>query len=314
MYKRQFQDIQKGPFDELRDEAVLNAFRNAKSSDFEVCVVATMSAGKSTLINALIQDKLMPSKQEDCTAIITRIKDDDHKNWKAEVYGKDGELLEAEENLNYETMNRLNSDEAVSEIRVNGDIPFVTAEDVSLVLIDTPGPNNARNAEHRAVQERFLSKSSKSLILYIMEGTFGSDADDRLLSSVAKSMSVGGKQSKDRFIFVVNKMDDRRQEDGETSETLERVRNYLENHEIKNPNLFPAAALPALNIRLMEKGAMIDEDTIDETEVKVRKLNRKEALHFERYSPLPASIRGKIKGDLAKAESEKNENLIDADK
>lgn len=303
-----FQDIQKGPFDELRDEAVLNAFRNAKSSDFEVCVVATMSAGKSTLINALIQDKLMPSKQEACTAIITRIKDDDHKNWKAEVYGKDGELLEAEENLNYETMNRLNSDEAVSEIRVNGDIPFVTAEDVSLVLIDTPGPNNARNAEHRAVQERFLSKSSKSLILYIMEGTFGSDADDRLLSSVAKSMSVGGKQSKDRFIFVVNKMDDRRQEDGETSETLERVRNYLENHEIKNPNLFPAAALPALNIRLMEKGAMIDEDTIDETEVKVRKLNRKEALHFERYSPLPASIRGKIKGDLAKAESEKNEN------
>ena len=61
-----------------------------------------------------------------------------------------------------------------------------------------------------------------------MEGTFGSDDDNALLDRVAESMKVGGKQSKDRFIFVVNKMDDRRKEDGDTAQTLERVRNeYL---------------------------------------------------------------------------------------
>ena len=53
------------------------AFDLAMSDDFEVCVVATMSAGKSTLINAMLGSKLMPSKQEACTAIITRIKDED---------------------------------------------------------------------------------------------------------------------------------------------------------------------------------------------------------------------------------------------
>ena len=31
-----------GPFDELRDVEILSAFQHAKSSDFEVCVVATM--------------------------------------------------------------------------------------------------------------------------------------------------------------------------------------------------------------------------------------------------------------------------------
>jgi DNA-directed RNA polymerase specialized sigma54-like protein len=40
---------------------------------------------------------------------------------------------------------------------------------------------------------------------------------------------------------------------------------------------------------------------MDETEMKVRKLNRNETLHFENYASLPASIRGDIKMKLADA-------------
>lgn len=306
-----FSEIQDGPFDELKDIEIVSAFQHAKSSDFEVCVVATMSAGKSTLINSMLGKKLMPSKQEACTAIITRIKDvESNDNWQAEVYSKDNRLLETHENLTYSTMERLNNDENVSVIKAAGNIPFVSSEDVSLVLIDTPGPNNSRDPEHKKVQSEFLNKSSKSLVLYIMEGTFGSDDDNSLLQRVADSMKVGGKQSKDRFIFVVNKMDDRRKEDGDTTQTLDRIRTYLKGHGIANPNLFPAAALPALNIRLMQNGADVDEDTMDETEMKVRKLNRNEHLHFEKYNTLPASIRGEIKKSLADA---KNNNDAQAE-
>ncbi|WP_300260059.1 dynamin family protein [Clostridium sp.] len=296
-----FKEIQEGPFEELRDKEILSAFNHAKSSDFEVCVVATMSAGKSTLINSMIGDKLMPSKQEACTAIITRIKDNDNKSWEAEVYSKDNHLIETHKELNYEAMERLNSDSNVSLIKVNGDIPFVTSEDISLVLVDTPGPNNSRDPEHKKVQSEFLSKSSKSLVLYIMEGTFGSDDDNALLKRVADSMTIGGKQSKDRFIFVINKMDDRRKEDGDTEQTLNRVRAYLKSHGIINPNIFPTAALPALNIRLMENGVELDDDTLDETWLKVRKLNRNESFHFESYASLPASIRADINKKLAEA-------------
>lgn len=303
-----FKKIQKGPFDELRDPEILNAFQHAKSSDFEICVVATMSAGKSTLINSMLRAKLMPSKQEACTAIITRIKDTSNTapNWQAEVYSKENRLIESHERLTYSTMERLNADENVSVIKVNGNIPFVSAEEMSLVLIDTPGPNNSRDPEHKKVQSEFLGKSSKSLVLYIMEGTFGSDDDNALLQRVADSMKVGGKQSKDRFIFVVNKMDDRKKEDGDTKQTLERVKEYLKRHGIVNPNLFPVAALPALNIRLIESGAEVDEDTLDETEMKVRKLNRNESMHFEAYASLPSSIRGSIKKHLEEAKNEEN--------
>ena len=298
-----FKEIQKGPFDELRDTDIINAFQHAKSSDFEVCVVATMSAGKSTLINSMLGTKLMPSKQEACTAIITKIKDvtESGTSWQAEVYNKDNKMIESYKELTYSTMERLNADENVSTIKINGNIPFVSSEDVSLVLIDTPGPNNSRDPEHKRVQSEFLSKSSKSLVLYIMEGTFGSNDDNTLLERVAESMNVGGKQSKDRFIFVVNKMDDRRKEDGDTKQTLDRIHSYLEEHGIKNPNLFPAAALPALNIRLINSGKEVDEDTLDETEMKVRKLNRNETLHFEKYASLPLSISEHIDEKLKKS-------------
>lgn len=230
-------------------------------------------------------------------------------SWQAEVYNKDNCLIETHENLTYPTMERLNNDKDVSVIKATGNIPFVSSEDVSLVLIDTPGPNNSRDPEHKKVQSDFLSKSSKSLVLYIMEGTFGSDDDNALLQRIADSMKVGGKQSKDRFIFVVNKMDDRRKEDGDTEQTLNRVRDYLfKKHGIANPNLFPAAALPALNIRLMQNGTELDDDTMDETEMKVRKLNRNEHLHFENYATLPASICGDIKIKLDNAKSNNDAN------
>lgn len=305
-----FEEIQRGPFKELQDPEIINAFEHEKSSEFEVCVVATMSSGKSTLINAMLGSKLMPSKQEACTAIITRIKDVENESnrWQAEVYNKENQLIEACDNLTYENMSRINDDKEVSLIKVNGDIPFVSAEELSLVLIDTPGPNNSRDRGHRTAQNEFLSKSSKSLILYIMEGTFGSDDDEALLRSVAESIKVGGKQSKDRFLFVVNKMDNRREEDGLVSQTLERVKDYLQKQGITNPNLFPAAALPALNIRLLQKGEKLDENTMDETELFIKKLNRTETLHLEEYASLPASIRGKIKDILSEAKDTKNVN------
>ena len=61
------------PFDDLREERVRVNFEKAMGSEFEVAVIATMSSGKSTLLNALLGRELMPSKNEACTATIARI-------------------------------------------------------------------------------------------------------------------------------------------------------------------------------------------------------------------------------------------------
>ena len=297
-----FQNIKNGPFSELKDQQIIAAFENAKSSDFEICVVATMSAGKSTLINSMLGKKLMPSKLEACTAIITKIKDNSQENipFKAKIYDRYNNLLETNEELTYSSMKRFNEEENVSLVSVEGNIPFVQSDDISLVLIDTPGPNNSRDENHERVQRELLGKSSKALVLYLMTGEYGTNDDNNLLRMVSSSMAVGGKQSKDRFIFVVNKLDERKKEDGDINETLTRIESYLQTHGIKKPNLFPAAALPALNIRLIKNNEEIDEDEMDSTEYKVKKLNRYEDFHFENYAVLPPRVKGEVKAKLDK--------------
>lgn len=298
-----FQEIQQGPFEELKKPDIVRAFNMAKSSDFEVSVVATMSAGKSTLINALLGQKLMPAKQEACTATITELKDNDQDHFSAKVYNKEGKLIQSIPELTLDAMNGLNGNKEVSRIHAEGNIPFVPAGDVSLVLIDTPGPNNSRDPSHRAATQKMLSESSKALVLYIMNATQLAVNDDcALLNTVAESMKVGGKQSRDRFIFVVNKLDDFKKGEDSIDAALEKVRNYLKDHGIENPNIYPASALTALNIRtLLVNSEDADPDDVDEAELKVRKFNRNKEMHFENYAPLTPSVRGQIQQELAEA-------------
>lgn len=305
-----FDEIQNGPFNELRQPDVIKAFDLAKSKDFEVNVVATMSAGKSTLINSLLRQKLMPAKQEACTATITKIKDNDADCFMAKVYDKDGTLIQTHAELTYETMEQLNANPSVSRIQVEGNIPFVTADDVSLVLVDTPGPNNSRDPEHKAATYRMLLESSKPLVLYIMNATQLAVNDDyNLLSHVAESMKVGGKQSRDRFIFVVNKLDDFKKGEDSVEAAITKVRDYLKDNGIENPNIYPASALTALNIRTILANSDDDnDDDVYEAKGKVRKFNRNEEMHFEKYAPLTPSMRGEVEDMLAKAVAEGDDN------
>lgn len=311
-----FYEIQNGPFEELKQEDVKRAFEMASSSEFEVNVVATMSAGKSTLINALLRQKLMPAKQEACTATITKIKDNDTDPFRASVYDKEGDLIETHPELTFSIMDTLNSNPAVSTINVEGNIPFVNSEDISLVLVDTPGPNNSRDPEHKAATYRMLSQSSKTVVLYILNATqLAVNDDNNLLNHVADSMRVGGKQSKDRFIFVVNKLDDFKKGEDSVEAAIDKVRKYLEDKGIKNPNIYPAAALPALDIRTSLKDVdlssinFLDDDidiNIIEALSKIKKLNRNEELHLETYAPLTPSVRGQINAELAVSRESKD--------
>lgn len=295
-----FQELIEGPIDELKTEDLKASFQQALNDEFEITVVATMSAGKSTLINALLQEKIMPSSQEACTATISRIKDTDDATFTAIPYPTYGEPFEAIEGVTLEQMNKLNNDENISMIELHGDIPFTDTKETSLVLIDTPGPNNSRDENHLKMTYKNLSESSKTLVLYILNATqLGVNDDSKLLDAVAESMKVGGKQSKDRYLFVVNKLDQFRKGEDNVEMSLAKVRKYLANRGIEDPHLFPATALPALDIRqILKHPDEVDEELEDEIGPIIRKLNRNEELHLEKYASLTPSVRRKIEAEL----------------
>ena len=230
-------------------------FREALNNDFDAYVIATMSSGKSTFINAMLGQDLLPAANEATTATIAHIFDDKSRgsNFLGERIASDGKVIETRETIDLDTMKAWNQDPDTKSIKLSGDISSVEKNDnVRLVLTDTPGPNNGQDIEHARTTMGFVQDSRRNpLIIYVLNATqLGTTDDCTLLRLVADIMSKGGKQSKDRFLFVVNKMDMFDPERGENiKEALQRVRTYLQENGIQDPNIYPISARMAYLLR-----------------------------------------------------------------
>lgn len=244
-----YEEIQYGPIDALKDPQIINAFNKATNALFEVNVVAPMSSGKSSLINAILGKKLMPMAQLATTATIVRIYASNQEYYSAIAYDKCDNKLFSDKNISYETMKQWNNNENISSIDIYGPVPCVDNVGMRLVIVDTPGPNNARDERHKAMTYSMLQNSDKSLVLFVLNAAMnGTDDENACLNFVCECMKSGGKQSRDRFIFALNKLD-LYGEDDDVKTTIENTKNDLDNRDIKNPNIFPSAALPCLEIR-----------------------------------------------------------------
>lgn len=312
-----FNDLQNGPLDDFRDSRLIKAFEGIHNSVFPVNVIATMSSGKSTLINALLAVKLMPSKNEACTATITEILDNDKDYFEAVAYDKNGDAVREIPQLTYEIMGELNDDEQIQKIFAEGNIPFLDAKSTALKLVDTPGPNNAQNQEHKNTTYSAINNDSNNLILYVLNGTQLSTEDDAsLLGYVAEQIKKGGKQVRDRFLFVINKMDGFNPEEESISNAVLSARNYLAKYGIEDPQIFPCSAFTALNIRTYFKNVNIDNMTRAEekqlpsaardTLPMIDKFVEFESMHLEQYSTLSPSAQKTLDYQLQQAQENQN--------
>ena len=308
-----FTDLQEGPVDDFRNPKLIRAFANINNLVFPINVIATMSSGKSTLINALLRKKLMPSKNEACTSNITEILDNDIETFTAVVYDEDEIVLQQISDLTYEIMNELNDDKNVHRIAAKGNIPFLDAKSTALMLVDTPGPNNSQNQAHKNTTYRAINSDANNLILYVLNGTQLSTNDDAsLLSYVAEQIKRGGKQVRDKFLFVVNKMDNFNPEEEDIEKAILAAKKYLESYGIEEPQIFPCSAFTALNIRTYLDGIDIDNMTRAEerqlpsaakdTLPMIDKFIDYESMHLEKYSTLSPTAQRELNFKLSQAE------------
>lgn len=255
-----FNIIQNGPVPELRDKSITEAFEKAKNQEFEVNVIATMSSGKSTLINALLGKQLMPARVDATTATIVKIINTDQPIYSLKAYDSNGnnlleydlqDVIPEEINIFRDKINSYNDNPDISLMEIRGNIPFVSTIGMQLVLVDTPGPNNARNKDHQKLTYEMLEDSDKSLVLYVLNGEqLGITDNENLLDYVCKCMQDGGKQSRDRYLFVVNKLDAWAPDDAYRIENkLIEEQDSLERRGISNPCLFPVSAMAAMELR-----------------------------------------------------------------
>ncbi len=296
-------------------EGLEHAVKRVQDNVFPIHVIATMSSGKSTLINALLRKKLMPSKNEACTAIITEILDNDSTGYAATVYDRDDSQINSIPNLSYEDMNSLNDNENIAKVSIEGDVPFLNVTETKLKLVDTPGPNNARNTNHRETTYKNINSATENMILYILNYTqLATNDDENLLNYVAEEIRKGGKETRDRFLFVINKMD-AVGEDDSVPHAIEITRNYLAKHGIDDPQIFPCSAFTALGLRSTETDfnkvmtdpmlmmQLMNKPNEQKLFAMMAQLNNTDALHLEQYSTLTPSEQEKLRQKLADAKA-----------
>lgn len=310
-----FDELQKNcPFTDLKTEEIRKDFARAISTQFEISVIATMSSGKSTLINSMLERELAPSKAAACTATIAHIADvKGRKNFSAKCYDKKGILVAKTDNLTAELMENYNDKvEDITDIYVEGDIPFSNDDNMQLILIDTPGPNNSRETEHERRTFSVIKSDSMPMVIYVMNATQLFINDDKyLLESVAKSVKAQhGKQARDRFIFALNKVDCLDPQKGETPKSVVKdALSYLADLGIDNANVYPVSAEAAKVIRMNKNGYTLTDNQEMTLMFSPRRF-KKEAMNLEKLAPLSPSVRHKIETDLQIAQSKRDEQAV----
>ena len=283
-----------------------------KKRVFEVSVIATMSSGKSTLINALLQQELLPSENKACTAQITRIIDHDGMNkFEGVCYGEDNKtIIYPKSEITLDKMREYNSDKKVKYIDLKGDIPGIPSDKIRLCLRDTPGPNNSQDEEHRKLTNSVI-KRKNSIVLYVMNVVQMRIDDDKiLLKSIVQEMNLGGKEARDRFIFVLNKCDELDEEQGETvDQKINEAKDYLKEFGIIDPMIIPTYAQLALIIQKARNGDKLTRKEKSKYGDIEYYIDEKE-LHYEDYAIVHQDVKDEIKKQLTKYKKENDKESI----
>ena len=228
---------------ELINHKVLNE-KNAAREEKTILVVANVSAGKSTLVNALIGYRLNRTKTTACTSKLCHI-----HNKPVD----DGVLSYSNKNREYyysQDKKSVTSD-SVENISLNFNSNILNQ---GICFIDTPGINNIENSTHRKITEDAIKSNNYNAIIYISNCQYFGTTDERRFLEFLK------KHSKKPIIFVLNQLDRFKQKEDSISKMLHNYYNDLLQIGFENPKVIPISAYPALLFKLPNHS--LDEDDL----------------------------------------------------
>ena len=243
------------------------------TAPMKILVTANMSAGKSTLLNAIVGKRVNRTQSDACTAKIHYIV---NKPFEDGFCYEWDYLLEL--NADEQTLMEDNDDNTSKSITVGTYFRTANGSLGRLWLIDTPGVNSSQDALHRQITEETIRSENVDLLIYLLNGeNIGTEDDRKHLLFVAENY-------KGKVLFVVNKVDHFKKSEDSVSETIKAVVRDLTEIGFQEPKVVPISAYAGFLAKLCIFGERLDEDEQDEFDRLVRKL-RKPEYQFDTYYP-----------------------------
>lgn len=268
---------------------------------FNVLVIATVSAGKSSLINALIGRELLHSANEATTACVASIEHRPHQSgFRGRCLSSTGRELVRHDGVSADQIRSWNNDAQVRRIDLSG--PFRSSKGLAtrLVLHDTPGPNNSMDADHEKRVFDAWRKIPAQFVLYVLDIGQLTTADNKaLLVKLHRRIKA---RSGLRIAFVLNKVDLLDRERGEDLEGyVAQARAFLEEAGFTDPMVVPTMAAAALYATM----ARHDEPLTRGQRARLRQALQAMEDHEQRLvsaAIVPAAVRRRVFKDLSELE------------
>ena len=260
-----------------------------KSQQYKIAVVANMSAGKSTFINALFGADILPTSTKATTDCATYIFSKEGIQNRAVIYfSDDKETIEIKENLADEIKQYAKKDEDceydkyknVEKIELYYPFKCIKADandELEIIFIDTPGPNSNGtdySQKHKDQTRNVLREANLALFLFDYGIAQSNLTDEQGLWHTIKKRCETDKNFK--VLFVLNKIDEalddnfrelKKVKDSNELRKLkkeqwfinekqraEEIKEAAKNHGINNPDVYPVSSIYGLLYRDKDKG------------------------------------------------------------
>ena len=237
-----------------------------------VLITATMSAGKSTLINAIVGKPLARTAQEACTGALHLFLNKPFEDNLISLSDQDGVFLDV-------APDDLLQSEARGKCTVSTYFSMLSNSARRLCIVDTPGVNSAIEQTHGQITADALRNQAYDQILYLFRADgLGRDEDLSYLKQVSDMVP------KEKILFMVNKLDLFKTSEDSIQESLNGVREDLRATGYENPVLCPISAYFAYLVKQKLLGQELSEDEEDEFNFYVKKF-RKPKFDLSCYYP-----------------------------
>ena len=205
---------------------------------YNILITATMSAGKSTLINSLVGKDISLMQNLACTSKIHTIISKPMEDGVSSEYDYDLSMDASKEDL-------LNDNEDNKSYKItvgtffNGELGGKR-----IVLFDSPGVNSSENAEHAEISQRMIKSRKYRLMIYVLNSTQLCTTDEEYHLEVVKQ-----RLGRAKIVFAMNKIDQLISEDDNLFDSIERQRKFLVSKGYKNPVICPISSRAAYLVK-----------------------------------------------------------------
>ena len=236
-------------------------FENKRFFDHPVnniIVTATMSAGKSTLINAISGKKLARTKNEACT---------DTANFYFNKAFEDNLIVKRNSNLEFKYETEYRDEDEYADICTY--MNLTVKSQGRLCLIDTPGINSSLNKDHAEATQNAFNSINYEKIIYVINATnIGAEDDIKYMKKIRQLM---GNKS---IIFVLNKIDTFRPGEDDIEDSINALKSDLTKIGFQDPVICPTSAYAAGVFKKLLKSEKLSEEEELDCSMLLRKFSR----------------------------------------